>query len=185
MYRFFVLIKLKIVCFINLNSTPGKALKTLNTSTTAVAMPPNHDRCVARSGSVPNLASFSSQHLSENQTALQMSISPILRSHTRQHNIRTSNSVVNRATKETNSGSHLHPGVLQCHRQTLSIDESCPFYSKILNGRNGMETNFSLSAPPPRIRDKTKRSDTARKHLLSRQKPIEKDEMHRPKGSHR
>lgn len=164
-------------------SSPGKALKTLNNSKTAVTTLPYQDRCVSRSGSVPNLASSSSQNISKIQSSKPITISPILKSHMRHHNSRNSNTVINRGTREKYPGTYLHPSMLQYHRQALSVDESGPFYAKHLNIRDGMETNFDFDGS--RNRDKTKRSDTARKHVLSRQKPIEKDEIQSPNGSKR
>lgn len=47
------------------------------------------------------------------------------------------------------------------------------------NGSGCQATDDHLGAQS-RISDKTKRSDTAKRHVLSRQKPIHKDEHHTP-----
>lgn len=81
------------------------------------------------------------------------------------------------------SSPYLHPTMLQYHRQAMSVDEGGPCYMQPTNIRDV----FGLNADGEniRIRDRTRRSDIARKHVLARQKPIEKDEPHSPKGSHR
>lgn len=80
----------------------------------------------------------------------------------------------------------LHPtSKLQFHRHALSVDETGPYYhhhkKEFSNGIiDGTLTNEGQSN---RVRDRTKRSDTARRHVLSRQKPIEKEEPHSPRGT--
>lgn len=81
------------------------------------------------------------------------------------------------------SSPYLHPAMLQYHRQAMSVDEGGPCYKRPTNIRDVFGSHADNECA--RIRDRPRRSDTARKHVLARQKPIEKDEPHSPKGSHR
>lgn len=119
-------------------------------------------RRVSRSGSVPNLASDSTSNAS-----IQLnSVSAIRKTH-RHRNHRTAGSVVHHNIGDC--GNPLQADALHFQRQLLSmVDGSC-------------QADEFVGAQS-RIYDKAKRSDTAKRHVLSRQKPIQKDE-HQTSGS--
>lgn len=86
----------------------------------------------------------------------------------RHRNRRTASSVVHQNIIG-DCGNPLHADALHFQRQLLSmVDGSCQA--------------DDCASIPSRISDKTKRSDTAKRHVLSRQKPIQKDE-HQASGS--
>lgn len=162
------------------------------------------DRRFSRSGSVPNLAG-------SKRSSVHNHGSPGPRGSKRHHREVRNRSLITRMTRETPSGL-LHPGMLQLHRQALSVEENGPYskwvcielqisktwiywkwtlyrnYNESPHGSQGsvsFDPHTSIINPEvPGVhkhRDRTKRSDTARKHVLSRQKPIEKEEPHSPK----
>lgn len=81
---------------------------------------------------------------------------------------------------------YLHPGMLMLNRLAISVDETCPLRQ---DSNHGSQASVTFDPTPEIIdilpahkrRERTKRSDTSRKHVLSRQKPIEKEEPHSPK----
>lgn len=87
--------------------------------------------------------------------------------------------MLNRSSREN---SYLHPGLLRYHRHAISVDETSPLRQSN-DSAHGSQVSFD---PTPEIIDiapvhkkrLSKRSDTSRKHVLSRQKPIEKEEAH-------
>ncbi|GAB0096157.1 hypothetical protein DMENIID0001_116340 [Sergentomyia squamirostris] len=115
---------------------------------------PKKLRRISRSDSVPNLADHHHHHHHHHRR------SPKSRGH---HKSSRNSSLVQRATREISGERFLHPGMLQYHRQALSVDEGNPF-----SRRESGESSKSY--------DRARRSDTAKKHALVRQKPIEREE---------
>lgn len=156
-------------------------------------------RRFSRSGSVPNLTSSPLQlHLSPRRKKLLLNQHFISRRHLHHHHhhnhqtygqrlfksrsSRTSSTLVHRES----SSSLLHPGLLQLQRQALSVDESSPYLRTVTDSPHDSLTSVIVASSDVheigRLRDRTKRSDTAKRHILARQKPIEKDEPHSPKS---
>lgn len=119
--------------------------------------------------------------------------SPLLRSspgrkiskHHHHHHHGKPGSLAHRATKERG---RLHPALLTFHRHAISVDETSPLTRDSAHGSQASVTfdptpEIIDIAPVHKRRERTKRSDTSRKHVLSRQKPIEKEEQHSPKAS--
>ncbi|XP_053686550.1 uncharacterized protein LOC128736094 [Sabethes cyaneus] len=136
---------------------------------------PCESRRVSRSGSVPNLTA-------DKLPTPQVVDSPVCARSVVRHHHRGSrvSSMVHRSTRETN-GSLLHPGLLhQMHRHAQSVDEPEPFMRHSnQSGSHGSMHYGSYPSDVPlvhKLRDRNKRSDTARKHVLSRQTKIEKDD---------
>ncbi|XP_065087756.1 uncharacterized protein LOC135709391 [Ochlerotatus camptorhynchus] len=138
---------------------------------------PHESRRVSRSGSEPNLSD-------DKLTVPSVSGSPAgVRSAVKHHRGSRVSSMVHRSTRETNS-SLLHPAMLHYHRQALSVDEPEPFPKHLNQTRSHGSMHYGHPTDMPivhKMRDRTKRSDTARKHVLSRQTKIEKDEPASPK----
>ncbi|XP_050091583.1 uncharacterized protein LOC126575090 [Anopheles aquasalis] len=93
-------------------------------------------------------------------------------------------SMVQRSTRGevAGSGGLLHPGMLQFHRHALSVDEPDPFVRTLHQAGSHGSVQYGCSGgeivPVHKLREqRTKRSDTARRHVLSRQTKIEKDEL--------
>ncbi|XP_035788368.1 uncharacterized protein LOC118464809 isoform X2 [Anopheles albimanus] len=93
-------------------------------------------------------------------------------------------SMVQRSTRGevAGSGGLLHPGMLQFHRHALSVDEPDPFVRTLHQAGSHGSVQYGCSGgeivPVHKLREqRTKRSDTARRHVLSRQTKIEKDEQ--------
>ncbi|XP_055529282.1 uncharacterized protein LOC129721129 [Wyeomyia smithii] len=136
---------------------------------------PCESRRVSRSGSVPNLtADKLPAPLAVESPACARSV---VRHHHRGSRV---SSMVHRSTRETN-GSLLHPGTLhQMHRHAQSVDEPEPFMRH--SNQSGSHGSMHYGCYPndvpavQKLRDRNKRSDTARKHVLSRQTKFEKDE---------
>lgn len=100
---------------------------------------------------------------------------------------RSGGSLVQRITRES-ATSLLHPLALQkLHRHALSVDETGPYFKTHIDvnssSHNGSALSVALESYENR-RDRTKRSDTAKRHILSRQKPIENDEAQSDKGEY-
>lgn len=143
-----------------------------------------------RSGSVPNL---SEKARITSPLLLRPSGSPnnrrISRHHHNHHhhNHRHHGSMVQRTSREN---SYLHPGLLRYHRHAISVDETSPLRRQFNDSTHGSQCSVTFD-PTPEIIDiapvhkkrHPKRSDTARRHTLSRQKPIEKEE-HPPESPH-
>lgn len=160
-------------------------------------------RRISRSGSVPNLTS--SQSLNVNSAQLSPSYRKKLvlgqgshHHHHQQHHHRhghqgrhlpnhktnrISSSLINRASRES-TNSLLHPGMLQYHRHALSVDETGPYFRSSVTPHDSQSSMIIPDSHEARIRDRTFRSDTAKKHVLARQKPIEKEEPHSPKTAY-
>lgn len=130
-----------------------------------------------RSGSVPNLKSSSLS------SPLQPLASPLQINHARHR-------CSNNGAKHSRSR---HPGntisILKSHRHTVSVDETSNFNpAKLPLGSNGShqsinnETLQSTSTTTNK-REHTKRSDTAKRHILSRQKPVDNSETQTPATS--
>lgn len=87
----------------------------------------------------------------------------------------------------TRDNGYLYPGMLKLQRHALSVDETSPLRQ---DSEHGSQASVTFDPTPEIIdivpvhkkRERTKRSDTARKHVLSRQKPIEKEELNSPKA---
>ncbi|XP_062543862.1 uncharacterized protein LOC134211200 isoform X2 [Armigeres subalbatus] len=150
----------------------------------------SHPQCesrrVSRSGSVPNLSV-------DKLPVPPVSGSPAgERSTVKHHRGARVSSMVQRSTRETNS-SLLHPAALHYHRHALSVDEPEPFPKNLNQTGSHGSMHYGHPTDMPmvhKMRDRTKRSDTARKHVLSRQTKIEKDEpvsspKHNPLASSR
>ncbi|XP_058827366.1 uncharacterized protein LOC131687304 isoform X2 [Topomyia yanbarensis] len=142
--------------------------------TPKVSHQPSESRRVSRSGSEPNLTDKLPVPLTADSPA---------RSVVRHHRGSRVSSMVHRSTRETN-GSLLHPGISQLHRHAQSVDEPEPF-ARNLN-QSGSHGSVHLGYPNDipvvhKLRERNKRSDTARRHVLSRQTKIEKEEPASPK----
>ena len=142
-----------------------------------------------RSGSVPNLSEKARL------------TSPLLRPrnhrrvsrHHHHHNKHREGSILHRSSREN---SCLRPGLLKYHRHAISVDETGPM--RQLNGSqcstHGSQCSVTFDTTPEIIdiapvhkRRHPKRSDTGRRHLLSRQKQIEREEQmaNSPSRKHR
>lgn len=132
-------------------------------------------RRISKSGSVPNLV--------ENGDS-----SPLLKSSpgrrmSKHHLHGKHNSMVQRSSR---ANGYLHPGMLRLHRHAISVDDTSPLRQ---DSAHGSQVSVTFDPTPEIIdivpvhkkRERTKRSDTSRKHRLSRQTPIEKEEPHSPK----
>ena len=134
----------------------------------------SNTRRISKSGSVPNLA--------ENGSVT----SPLLKTKSGRRTLKQ-----HRRGKKHRSLMHrngyLHPGMLMLNRHAISVDETCPLKQ---DSAHGSQVSVTFDPTPEIIdimpihkrRERTKRSDTSRKHVLSRQKPIEKEEPHSPKA---
>jgi hypothetical protein len=93
-------------------------------------------------------------------------------------------SLMQRATREN---SFLHPRAMRFHRHAISVDETSPLRQ---DSTHSSQVSVTFDPTPEIIdivpvhkkRERTKRSDTAKKHVLSRQKPIEKEDPNSPKA---
>ncbi|KAL5290296.1 hypothetical protein ACFFRR_009941 [Megaselia abdita] len=167
-------------------------------------------RRLSHTGSVPDLAnSISGHNLSPSRKpfdpiSIHRHNQRILRSmgghQHQQHNSRHHHSksrsprrgggsLVQRTTRESAS-SLLHPLALhKLHRHALSVDETGPYFKSHIDGdgsHNGSLLSVTLAMETyENRRDRTKRSDTAKRHVLSRQKPIENDEAHSDRVEYR
>lgn len=140
----------------------------------------NSERRVSRSGSVPNLATLNTT----NQLSLANNTSPIYKSHTTRNRCARNSSLVQRSTREIGTNPYLHPNKL--NRHALSVDETGQHFHKLKEFQNGSLMDGAIGGCGTESRSRTKRSDTARRHVLSRQKPIEKDEPNaNPKNNQR
>lgn len=134
---------------------------------------------LSRSGSVPNLS----------EKARLMS--PLLRpsgspnnnrrvSRHQNHHHKHHGSMLHRSSRES---SYLHPGLLRYHRHAISVDETSPL-RQLNDSTHGSQCSVTFD-PTPEIIDivpvhkkrHPKRSDTARRHMLARQRQIEKEEQ--------
>uniref|UniRef100_A0A182Q3Y6 Uncharacterized protein n=1 Tax=Anopheles farauti TaxID=69004 RepID=A0A182Q3Y6_9DIPT len=97
-------------------------------------------------------------------------------------------SMVQRSTRDAVSSGLLHPGMLQFHRHALSVDEPEPLARTLNQAGSHGSVQYGYGGeivPVHKLRDRNKRSDTARRHVLSRQTKIEKDEsLGSPKHGH-
>ncbi|CAO1358104.1 unnamed protein product [Diamesa serratosioi] len=137
-----------------------------------------HSRRISKSGSVPNLIEMKGQ------------ISPLSsgspgRRNSRNHRV-SRHSGINRNSREKG---YLHPGMLRFHRHAISVDETGA-YKQCNDSAHGSQQSVTFDPTPEIInniitnhkkRERAKRSDTARRHVLSRQKPFEKEEPNSPK----
>lgn len=143
-----------------------------------MASSPLKSRRISKSGSVPNLL--------DNGSAS----SPLLKSSSGRRALKHSRnggkhgSLVNRASK---GSGYRHPRILRLTRHAISVDETSPLRQ---DSHHSSQASVTFDPTPEIIdivpvhkkRERTKRSDTARKHVLSRQKPIEKDDQNSPKA---
>lgn len=134
---------------------------------------------LSRSGSVPNL----SEKIRLTSPLLRPSGSPnnnrrVSRHH--HHHHKHHSSMLHRSSRES---SYLHPGLLRYHRHAISVDETSPL-RQLNDSTHGSQCSVTFD-PTPEIIDivpvhkkrHPKRSDTARRHMLSRQRQIEKEEQ--------
>lgn len=138
-------------------------------------------RRLSKSDSVPNL------HDANVETLLLKSSSPTRRVSRHHHKHHTT-----RVRKVSNERTSLHrSNALRFQRFALSVDETHPLQP---DSSHGSQCSVTFD-PKPEIIDivpvhkkreqRTKRSDTARKHILSRQQPIEqRDENHQQSARH-
>lgn len=144
---------------------------------------PSTSKRLSRSGSVPNL----SEKARLTSALLKPSGSPNNRRMSRHHHHnnhhnhhRHHGSILNRMSRENN---YLHPGLLRYHRHAISVDETTPL-RKLNDSTHGSQCSVTFD-PTPEIIDivpvhkkrHPKRSDTSRRHLLSRQRQIEREEQ--------
>ncbi|XP_049542753.1 uncharacterized protein LOC125955658 [Anopheles darlingi] len=176
----------------------SKALGTPKSSPQQRRPSEGANRRVSRSGSVPNLygEKLSVPSLATGSPANNIR-SELLggsghRQHHHQHHQQHQHhrgtrvsSMVQRSTRGevAGSGGLLHPGMLQFHRHALSVDEPDPFVRTLHQTGSHGSVQYGCSGggeivPVHKLREqRTKRSDTARRHVLSRQTKIEKDEL--------
>jgi hypothetical protein len=134
-------------------------------------------RRLSKSGSVPNL-----NEKARITSPLLKSSSPrrTSRHHHHHHGFKHS-SMSHRSSRENG---YLHPGLLRYHRHAISVDETSPL-RHLTDSTHGSQVSVTFD-PTPEIIDivpvhrkrLSKRSDTSRKHVLSRQMPIEKEDLH-------
>lgn len=133
-----------------------------------------HNRKMSKCGSVPNLAEIPNGKVPK----LNSPSRRIVKQHRGRHS-----SVVQRSSRDN----YLHPGMLR-HRQALSVDDPGSYCTSNENshGSHGSVTfDPYLSiiqdiVPVHKKRDRSKRSDTAKRHVLSRQTPIQHEDTHSP-----
>ncbi|XP_037024222.1 uncharacterized protein LOC119066072 isoform X2 [Bradysia coprophila] len=119
-------------------------------------------RRVSRSGSVPNLTTDAISNAS-----MQLcSVSTIQKPY-RHRNHRAASTVA-----------RYHNIGAECVNPLLA--DTLHFQRHMLPVANGSESADDYANAKSRINDRTKRSDTAKRHILSRQKPIHKDEHRTP-----
>lgn len=140
---------------------------------------PSMSHHLSRSGSVPIL----SEKARLTSPLLRPSGSPnnnrrVSRHH--HHHHKHHGSMLHRSSRES---SYLHPGLLRYHRHAISVDETSPL-RQLNNSTHGSQCSVTFD-PTPEIIDiapvhkkrLSKRSDTARRHMLARQRQIEKEEQ--------
>lgn len=135
-------------------------------------------RRLSRSGSVPELI----EKARLTSPLLRPSGSPNNNRRVRHHHHHHKHhhgSMFHRSPREN---SYLHPGLLRYHRHAISVDETSPL-RQLNDSTHGSQCSVTFD-PTPEIIDivpvhkkrHPKRSDTARRHMLSRQRQIEKEE---------
>lgn len=132
------------------NSSPRNICKTRSQ--------PN--RRVSRSGSVPNLATELTSNTSM-QSASSSQKTNLHRSH------RTASTVMHQRNVGGDCGNPLQADAFHFQQHLLSMADGTECQTV---------DDYLVTPTHNRIGDKTKRSDTAKRHVLSRQKPIQKDE---------
>lgn len=118
------------------------------------------ERRVSRSGSVPNLTACHRSSIGQ-----QNPMSPTHRTHTH-HRSSTAKGKIPRHRASTSGRTHLH--ALLANRQGASFDETGPYFHK--SSIDGGSEHCSK-------RDRNKRSDTAKRHVLARQKQVDNFEQ--------
>lgn len=148
-------------------------------------------RRMSKSDSVPNIfQAVPSEHSREHSPIVEHCMAEYLAERRHQHNSRNrrrsrpSNSLVQRSTRDN----FLHPStMMQMHKAAISFDESGVFghHQRKDSITNSPQGSVKFDLTPLVINDqevyrsqrmKPRRSDTAKRHVLSRQKPIE-DEL--------
>lgn len=148
-------------------------------------------RRMSKSDSVPNIfQAVPSEHTREHSPIVEHCMAEYLAEKRHQHNSRNrrrsrpSNSLVQRSTRDN----FLHPStMMQMHKAAISFDESGVFghHRKDSDITSSPQGSVKFDLTPLVINDqevyrsqrmKPRRSDTAKRHVLSRQKPIE-DEL--------
>lgn len=128
-------------------------------------------RRMSKSGSVPNLNEKA--HITH--PLLKSSGSPNeIRIHRRHHHHGIGGGKLHRASKES---TYLQPGLLRYHRHAISVDETSPL-RRFNDSANGSQVSVTFD-PTPEIIDIApvhKKKSSSRKHVLSRQMPIEKED---------
>lgn len=134
-------------------------------------------RRISKSDSVPNLGDNASA------SSPLLKASPGRRTLTHHRHVKNG-SLIHRVSRDNG---YLHPGMLKLQRHALSVDETSPLRQDSAHGSQASVTfdptpEIIDIVPVHKRRERTKRSDTARKHILSRQEPIEKEELNSPKA---
>lgn len=132
-----------------------------------------------RSGSVPNL----SEKARITSPLLKPLGSPNNRRTSRHHHNHHHHNHRHHGSMVQRTSSYLHPGLLRYHRHAISVDETSPL-RHLNDSTHGSQCSVTFD-PTPEIIDiapvhkkrHPKRSDTARKHMLARQRQIEKEEQ--------
>lgn len=131
-------------------------------------------RRISKSDSVPNLC----ENASASSCLLKTSLSRRGLKH------RVKNSSLHKVSRDS---AHPHFGMLKLQRHALSFDETSQLGQDF---KHGSQVSVTFDPKPEIInivpvhkrRERTKRSETARRHVLSRQKPIEKEDLNSPKA---
>jgi hypothetical protein len=134
-------------------------------------------RRISRSDSVPILL----ENGSASSPLLKTSVSRRILKH--RHLGKPGNSL----SRSSRQNGLLYPRAMKLHRHAISVDETSPFQQDSAHGSQASVTfdptpEIIDIVPAHKKRERTKRSDTSRKHVLSRQKPIEKEDPHSPKA---
>lgn len=120
------------------------------------------DRRVSRSGSVPNLTTCHHSSIGH-----QSSMSPTHRTHTH-HRSSIAKGKSPRHRASSSGRAHLH--ALLANRHGASFDETGPYLQHYKSSTDGPNEHCSK-------RDRNKRSDTAKRHVLARQKQVDNFEQ--------
>lgn len=111
--------------------------------------------------------------------------------HHRRGNSSRHSSLTQRNTREQHSDRYLHPAMLKYHRHAVSVDESHPppyllrpilsnSHHHVVGSQPTISSTMVHSTSPTHEASSLrhiKRSDTARQHVLARQRNIEKEEQ--------
>lgn len=123
------------------------------------------ERRVSRSDSVPNLTTcYRSSSIGQ-----QSSMSPTHRNHTH-HRSSIAKGKIPRGRASSSGRAHLN--AILAHRQGASFDETGPYFRHHKSSIDASTTSNDHCSK----RDRNKRSDTAKRHVLARQKQVDNSE---------